>query len=82
MASLGQDMGILSKSFGAGGAGVYAPAKYEYAMNQAPGLRGGRKSRKARRKSRKVSKSRKVRRTARKGVLEKAKSALRKMFRF
>ena len=80
MASLGQDMGILSKSLGQGGAGVYAPDKYEYAMNPAPGLRGG-KSRKARRKSRKVSKSRKVRRTARKGVLEKAKRALRKMFR-
>lgn len=73
MASLGQDMGILSKSLGQGGAGVYAPAKYEYAMSPAPGLRGG-KSRKA---GSKKGKTHKRRRTAKKGVL----SALRKMFR-
>jgi hypothetical protein len=78
MSHLDQDMGILSKSLGQGGAGVYEPAKYEYAMNPAPGLRGGRKSRV---KKSKKSKSRKVRRTSKKGVLGKAKSALRKMFR-
>lgn len=76
MSHLNQDMGILSKSLGQGGAGVYAPDKYEYAMNPAPGLRGG-KSRKAGRKSKK-GKANKRRRTARKGVLR----ALRKMFRF
>ena len=75
MSSLGQDMGILSKSMGQGGAGVYEPAKYEYAMNPAPGVKGG-KSRKVGKKSKK-GKTNKRRRTAKKGVL----SALRKMFR-
>lgn len=74
MASLGQDMGILSKSMGQGGAGVYAPAKYEYAMSPPPGIRGG-KSRKA---GSKKGKTHKRRRTAKKGVF----SALRKMFRW
>lgn len=75
MASLGQDMGILSKSMGQGGAGVYTPAKYEYATSPPPGIRGG-KSRKAGKKSKK-GKTNKRRRTAKKGVL----NALRKMFR-
>lgn len=84
-AHLDQDMGILSKQLGTGGAGVYTPSQYEYAMSPAPDVKGG-KSRKAGRKSKKVSKSRKVRRTkrrrtAKKGVLRKAKSALLKMFR-
>ena len=77
-AHLDQDMGILSKQLGTGGAGVYTPSQYEYAMSPAPGFKGG--------KSRKVTRGRKVRRTkrrrpAKKGVLRKAKSALRKMFR-
>jgi hypothetical protein len=78
MSHLDQDMGILSKQLGTGGAGVYAPANYEYAMNPAPGLRGGKKNRKV---GSKKARGRKVRRTAKKGVLGKAKSILRKMFR-
>jgi hypothetical protein len=77
-AHLDQDMGILSNSLGQGGAGLYTPSQYEYAMSPAPDVKGG--------KSRKVTRGRKVRRTkrrrtARKGVLRKAKSALLKMFR-
>lgn len=68
MARLDQDMGILSKNLGSGGAGVYAPAKYEYSIN------GGKRRKTTR--GQKVRRS-KRRRTAKTGVL----SALRKMFR-
>jgi hypothetical protein len=77
-AHLDQDMSILSKSLGTGGAGVYTPSQYEYAMSPAPALKGGKKGAKTR--GRKVRRT-KRRRTAKKGVLRKAKSALLKMFR-
>jgi hypothetical protein len=78
MASLGQDMNILSKNLGTGGAGVYTPSQYEYAMDPAPALKGGKKGAKTR--GRKVRRT-KRRRTEKKGIIGKAKSALRKMFR-
>lgn len=78
-AHLDQDMSILSKSLGTGGAGVYTPSQYEYAMSPAPAPKGGKKGAKTT-KGRKVRRT-KRRRTAKKGMLRKAKSALRKMFR-
>ncbi len=75
MAFLTEDVSILSKKVGAGGAGLYQPAAYEY--SNTPSFLSGGKSRRRRRKN-----AKRKRRTAKKGVIGKAKSALKKMFRW
>jgi hypothetical protein len=78
MSLLSEDASILSKNLGSGGSGQYAPVSMEYQMTPSPISvnTGGKKKRTKRTKTAK-------RKTAkrRKGILGKAKAALKKMFR-